>query len=108
MIALFSGKLATGIPQWSLPGLTRQSIFFVKSTRRWMDARVKPAYDDLNLPFPSGELIDPRSLSRRKRGQNYRLVRAGIGGVRITPPIRRPRVAVVPHFLSGRGRSSSC
>src|SRR5260370_29227360 len=102
MIALFSGKLATGIPQWSLPGLTRQSIFFVKSTRRWMDTRVKPAYDDLNLPFPSGELIDPRSLSRRKRGQNYRLVRAGIGGVGLQPHNRRPWSAGLPHFQPGR------
>jgi hypothetical protein len=29
----------------SLPGLTRQSIFFERVLRRWMDTRVKPAYD---------------------------------------------------------------
>ena len=30
----------------SLPGLTRQSILFAKCfLRRWMDTRVKPAYD---------------------------------------------------------------
>jgi hypothetical protein len=29
----------------SLPGLTRQSIFFERLLRRWMDTRVKPAYD---------------------------------------------------------------
>jgi hypothetical protein len=29
----------------SLPGLTRQSIFFERFLRRWMDTRVKPAYD---------------------------------------------------------------
>ncbi len=37
MIARFSGKLATCIPPWSLPGLTRQSIFFVKSAHAKMD-----------------------------------------------------------------------
>jgi hypothetical protein len=31
----------------SLPGLTRQSIFFEGLLRRWMDTRVKPAYDNL-------------------------------------------------------------
>jgi hypothetical protein len=30
----------------SLPGLTRQSILFERLLRRWMDTRVKPAYDD--------------------------------------------------------------
>src|SRR5712691_1847436 len=36
----------------SLPGLTRQSIFFAKSLlSKWMDARVKPGHDGLsNLP----------------------------------------------------------
>src|SRR5438270_13385885 len=29
----------------SLPGLTRQSILFERLLRRWMDTRVKPAYD---------------------------------------------------------------
>src|SRR3954469_16406642 len=29
----------------SLPGLTRQSILFERLFRRWMDTRVKPAYD---------------------------------------------------------------
>jgi hypothetical protein len=29
----------------SLPGLTRQSIFFERLLRRGMDARVKPAHD---------------------------------------------------------------
>src|SRR5258706_6216987 len=47
-----------------------------------MDTRVKPAYDDLNFQLPSDQLIDPRSLSRRKRGLNHRRVRAGIGGGR--------------------------
>jgi hypothetical protein len=30
----------------SLPGLTRQSIFFARIFRRSMDARVKPAHDE--------------------------------------------------------------
>jgi hypothetical protein len=34
----------------SLPGLTRQSILFERLLRRWMDTRVKPAYDDLVQP----------------------------------------------------------
>jgi hypothetical protein len=29
----------------SLPGLTRQSIFFATTLTKWMDARVKPAHD---------------------------------------------------------------
>jgi hypothetical protein len=33
----------------SLPGSTRQSIFFVRLLQRVMDTRVKPAYDELNL-----------------------------------------------------------
>jgi hypothetical protein len=32
-------------PTPSLPGLTRQSIFFERFLRRMMDARVKPAHD---------------------------------------------------------------
>jgi hypothetical protein len=32
-------------PTPSLPGLTRQSILFVRLLRREMDARVKPAHD---------------------------------------------------------------
>jgi hypothetical protein len=30
----------------SLPGLTRQSIRFVRLSRRGMDARVKPGHDE--------------------------------------------------------------
>jgi hypothetical protein len=71
-----------------------------------MDMRVKPAYEDLNLPFLSGELIDPRSLSRRKRGQDDRLVRAGIGGTGIRLHIRRPGLAGFRHCHRGRSRNS--
>jgi hypothetical protein len=36
----------------SLPGLTRQSILFAKSfLRRWMDTRVKPAYDECGCGY---------------------------------------------------------
>jgi hypothetical protein len=31
----------------SLPGLTRQSIAFEKGLILWMDARVKPAHDEV-------------------------------------------------------------
>jgi hypothetical protein len=71
-----------------------------------MDTRIKPAYDDLNLPLPSDQLIDPRSLSRRKRGQNYRLGRAGIGGVGVGFHIRRFGLAGFRHCHRGRGRNS--
>jgi len=30
--------------------LTRQSIHFERLLRRWMDTRVKPAYDDWKTP----------------------------------------------------------
>jgi hypothetical protein len=32
----------------SLPGLTRQSIFFERLFAKMMDTRVKPAYDENN------------------------------------------------------------
>jgi nucleoside-diphosphate-sugar epimerase len=45
MIAPFSANVCRYL---SLPGLTRQSIFFARLlSRSWMDTRVKPAYDDL-------------------------------------------------------------
>ena len=71
-----------------------------------MDTRVKPAYDDLNLALPSDQLIDPCSLSGRKRGQNYRLVRAGIGGLGVRFDVRRFGLAGFWHFHQGRGRNS--
>src|SRR5258706_14137035 len=71
-----------------------------------MDTRVKPAYDDLNLPFSSDQLIDPRSLSGRKRRQNYRFGRAGIGGVGDRVYIRRLGLAGFRHFGLGGGRNS--
>ncbi len=71
-----------------------------------MDTRVKPAYDDLNFQPPSDQLIDPRSLSRRKRSQNHRRVRAGIGGAGVRFHVRRLGLAGFRHFHRGRGRNS--
>src|SRR5262249_61464803 len=54
----------------SCAGLTRASIFLARrSLRRWMDCRVKPGNDDLNLA-PSGlagryPLASPLSNTRR-------------------------------------------
>jgi hypothetical protein len=53
----------------------------------------------------SDQLIDPRSLSGRKRGQNYRLVRAGIGGLGVRFNVRRFGLAGFWHFGRGRGRN---
>jgi hypothetical protein len=39
---MFLGRTASS----SLPGLTRQSIIFVRVLAKQMDARVKPAHDD--------------------------------------------------------------
>jgi hypothetical protein len=52
-----------------------------------MDTQVKPAYYDLLVA--SHQLIDPRSLSRRKGGLNHRLGRTGIVGVGVGCHLRR-------------------
>src|SRR6266851_10010483 len=49
----------------SLPGLTRQSIFFAKPLlAKWMDARVKPGHDGR---LSAGDLLGARD-QRRRRG----------------------------------------
>jgi hypothetical protein len=46
-----------GLPNSSLPGLTRQSILFVRLFRREMDARVKPAHDAANVKTPANSVV---------------------------------------------------
>src|SRR6202789_4417214 len=70
-----------------------------------MDTRVKPAYDELWLPPPSTQLIDPHSLSRRQGGENRRLgsgQEVGVG-VAVGLHVRRLGRAGV-----GRGHRGRC
>jgi hypothetical protein len=47
-------RMAQSTP--SLPGLTRQSIFFERLLRSGMDARVKPAHDAENVETPANSI----------------------------------------------------
>jgi len=126
MIAPFSGKLATvGFPrnassEGAAPLVnnqrhTRESGYpVIAAVRKNLGAGilvrpVKPGDDGskgASEPLPSDQLIDPRSLSGWKRGQNHRLMRAGIGGLGVRFHVWRLGLAGFRHFDRGRGRNS--
>jgi hypothetical protein len=66
-------------------GLDRRSSFFAKAISTKMDTRLKPAQDDwLIVSALSHQLVDPCSLSRRKRRRSRLWGRTGIvGGIGI-------------------------
>jgi hypothetical protein len=116
----------------SLPGLTRQSIFFVRLLRRVMDTRVEPAYDDnigggkhvhritpqtplatrlprngrMDLPGPGGRIV--AALWRRRADGKIRCDHRAVQRVRRIVSHRRSLPVVLHHVSRDQKRLRRC